>query len=311
MLYQKSPVSKALQKPAYAFKRTRRRLVHRLEDYWRLTVPSQNFEGIVNQKEIRIIGLKRTGNHAVINWIKKQEQGIVRHINDIRLNENPYSCKADHLLDCYPEYANEAERLYQEAKGNFRPKDCLIYNYEDFSIEQITAAHVEKKHDIYFGKSGERFDLIILRDPFNLIASRIKKNFIPVKPFNKTVIDLWIEYAKEFLGETQYLNHNKVFVNYNQWATDYAYRQNIADRLKLNFTDAGIDDVHTQAGGSSFDGTKYQGKASEMNTSGRWKYFADDPRFYKLLANEELIAYSERIFGHIPGTEILLKTRNS
>ena len=42
-----------------------------------------------------------------------------------------------------------------------------------------------------------------------------------------------------------------------------------------------------------------------MKVLERWKQFSDDLFFKKLLNNEELIYYSERIFGQIPGTEAL------
>jgi len=44
-----------------------------------------------------------------------------------------------------------------------------------------------------------------------------------------------------------------------------------------------------------------------MDVGSRWKYFADDPSYRKLFDNQELLEYSERIFGHIPGTESLRK----
>lgn len=38
------------------------------------------------------------------------------------------------------------------------------------------------------------------------------------------MIDLWIDYAKEYLGETNYLKHNKICINYNQWFADVEYQ---------------------------------------------------------------------------------------
>ena len=43
----------------------------------------------VNAKEIRIVGLRRTGNHALINWIQKQAAGSL-FLNDLRVDCNPY-----------------------------------------------------------------------------------------------------------------------------------------------------------------------------------------------------------------------------
>lgn len=66
---------------------------------------------------------------------------------------------------------------------------------------------------------------------------------LQVKNKNFTLSDLWIDYAKEFLQETNYLPNNKVCVNYNLWVSDVNYRREVANRLNLDFTDAGFDEV--------------------------------------------------------------------
>lgn len=148
-----------------------------------------------------------------------------------------------------------------------------------------------------FGKSAARYDVLILRDPFNLIASRIKSNNLRVKNPNRTVVELWIAYAKEYLGETNFLKNNKVCINYNQWFSDVEYRKYLASLLDVEFSDAGINDVKSQGGGSSFEGQELDGQATKMQVLDRWESFADDSLFQKWLNNRELISYSERILG--------------
>ena len=72
-----------------------------------------------------------------------------------------------------------------------------------------------------------RYDVLLLRDTFNLIASRLKKGFLSVKTKGMSLTDMWIEYAKEFLEETSYLSNNKVIINYNLWFSDISYRREI------------------------------------------------------------------------------------
>ncbi|MGB3669671.1 MAG: hypothetical protein WA783_13315 [Phormidesmis sp.] len=55
---------------------------------------------IVNQKEIRDDGMRRTGNHAIIAWIEHQLSGKYWHLNNLTLSPNPTgivgdSCFAD------------------------------------------------------------------------------------------------------------------------------------------------------------------------------------------------------------------------
>jgi hypothetical protein len=87
------------------------------------------------------------------------------------------------------------------------------------------------------------------------------------------------------------------------------YRQKIAKQLDMNFTDAGIDNVSGCGGGSSFDGLKLDGKANQMDVNNRWKQFIDREEYRQLFSNKKLLEYSLKIFGHLPGTEVLFPTK--
>lgn len=300
---QKSPFLQLLQESSTLRQKANRQLHHGIEDIVRSISQRHILSQVINQKEIRVVGLRRSGNHAIIHWIEKQETGKVRHLNNIRVNRNPYREKYEDLLR--KDKTKDIEWWRQEAKGFFEKKDCLIHSYEDYSLEQITNPVFELKHDLYFGKSQDKYDVLILRDPFNLLASRIKKNYRNVNDKNKIDIDVWIDYAKEYLGETNLLKNQKICINYNQWFADVDYRREIASQLNLDFLDTGINTVSRRGDGSSFEGREYHGKAMNMDVCSRWKYFADDPSYRRLFNNQELLEYSQRIFGHIPGTECL------
>lgn len=281
---------------------------NKLQDLYR-TLIKRGEDRVINQKEIRIAGLKRTGNHAIICWLKEQQkaQGTTYHLNNVKVNENPYRYKYQNLTYYYPEHQWAIEQYQKQARGELVPRDCLIYSYEDYSLPKVFSSYFEGKHNLYIGKTANRYDLLILRDPFNLLASRLKNNYLSVKSRHQSFVDLWIEYAKEYLGETNYLKHHKVCVNYNLWKSDRDYRQELASKLNIDFTDAGINKVLSHGGGSSFDGKNLDGKATEMDTKNRWQYFIDDPIYRKLINNKELLSYSQQIFGQIPGIEQLLK----
>ncbi|MDY7004751.1 MAG: hypothetical protein SWX82_12545 [Cyanobacteriota bacterium] len=172
---QKSLIVKALKKPNLALKKGKRFLAHNVEDFIRIITQQHKLSEIVNQKEIRVVGMKRTGNHAVINWVKNQHNGEVGFINNVLANQNPYRYKYENLRDKFPEHKWAIENNRKQAQGNFIKRDCLIYSYEDFPLEQIASDKFERHHDLYLGKSATRYDLLIIRDPFNLFASRLKK----------------------------------------------------------------------------------------------------------------------------------------
>lgn len=264
-------------------------------------------EKVVNQNLIRFIGLRRVGNHAVLNWLEKQigvSNKSVFHINNVPCGQNPY----EYFYQRHLQYENHLRtRLFlkRHAQGRFDPHDTLIYSYEDFSLEDITHPDLESQEDTFYGKANHKYDVLILRDPFNLIASRLKSGFIDVKSSGKNMMDLWLEAAREFVGETNYLTRNKVCINFNRWTIDREYRITIAQALEIPFSDAGKEDVRPFGGGSSFEGQQHQGQGSAMKVLERWTHFVDDPVFRQYFDCPEVWKYSEAIFGVMPGTEQL------
>ena len=274
------------------------------DDIKRFLLKAFSSKDIINQKEIRVIGLKRSGNHGIITWIRRHYNEYVRHLNNVSPLKNPYR----QLYEHYPK-----DELKREAKGIFSKKECLIYNHENYTLESITNHTFEKKHDLYLGKSHTRYDLLILRDPYNLFASILKGqrnqnkfNYIYTHPKNqKTIAELWLDYAKEFLGETNYLKHNRVMVNYNQWFSEQDYRRNISTKLGLDFNDTGFNIVKKYGNGSSFNGTEFDNKVSKMDVLNRWQELIGDDEYRKMF-NKEIIEYSQKIFDHIEGSEDLI-----
>ena len=112
----------------------------------------------------------------------------------------------------------------------------------------------------------------------------------------RQTIQLWKSYAREFLGETKFLTHNKLCINFNKWHHSSLYRKEIAESLNLEFTDAGRERIKGYGGGSSFDGRKYDGQASQLKVLNRWQLFEHLDSFWQLFKDKELLHYTERIF---------------
>lgn len=300
------------ESPAYFIRRLGQKFRFKLIDRY-LLITNQINELKVNNQKIRVCGLRRTGNHAIINWIIQQASGNVVHLNDIFIAENPYRAAVEGLQTKDPKFYWKAYRmrsnplysgmdymevLKQEMNRDFIIKDMLIYSLEDYRLKLMNKRNIRKKHLLFFGGSEEQKDILILRDPYNLLASRMKHENIGLKTRSvfKSFAEMWIEYAREFLGETNYLKNNKYLINYNQWARNYNYRKETAENLKLNFTDAGFDNITNYGGGSSFNGINTQKK---LDVTNRWKTFKDDPVFLKMLSPKELHRYADLIYPEL------------
>jgi hypothetical protein len=291
--------------------KAKEQLVYPLQD-WRRTLQSRPTE-VINQKEVCLVGMRRSGNHAVLNWIRAQQPGEVCLLNNVAAGTNPYRYKSDNLLRYHPEHHKQAAVYRRQASGELIKRDCLIYSYEDWSLQQIVQPRFERNRELYLGKSSKQFDLLVLRDPFNLFASRLKQNFVATKTKHLPMVEMWLEYAKEFTGESRYLKRQRICVNYNRWFVDVDYRRALAAQLEIPFSDAGLNTISAFGGGSSFDGVGdingdrngQARSASALDVANRWRQFADDPTFRQLFDSDELWHYSTQIFGEIPGTNYL------
>jgi len=269
--------------------------------------------GIINKVEFRIISLARSGHHGIINWIIGQCHGKICYLNGVKPNSDPYSTHISKDLKNITEKEFNKDR---EGKTRKLKKDYLLYSYEELPLEEIFDGGFEKNHDKYLGKSGKKIDVLVLRDPFNYFSSRLKLEEIGLynanirikltnKESRKMLMDLWIRYAKEYLGETNFLKNKKVIINFNKWAQDKSYRKGLAKKLGLKFDDVMMNKVTKAGPGSSFDRLQYANDAGKMKVLDRWKVFVDNPFYREIFRNKEIIRLSRKIFGELDGTKAL------
>jgi hypothetical protein len=186
------------------------------------------------------------------------------------------------------------EHFYIQVK-----KKLLIYNFEDQPLSEIAASEEE-----FLKPYSKRINLLVLRDPYNLFASRLKafRNWLP-DPAGKVYVEMWKEHAKEFLKKTNYLE-NKVCINFNKWCESNNYRTQLCRQLKIIPTDQGFSEKATQGWGSSFD--ENENKITSYRD--RFKLLLNDKQYIKLFKEDrELIDLSNCIFGKIPGVDDVFK----
>lgn len=259
----------------------------------------------INRKEIRFVGLQRSGNHAIINWILSQIAGKVLFLNFVKPNTNPFETAVQDRLIGFTDYCDCESESQQAAR------DCLLYSYEDDGLGEVFSEEFEKRHDAWVGTSEQRYDVLVIRDIFNFIACRLQWAINPERysytgkiPFTTweniyKVVELWKMYAREYLGETSYLKNNKVVISYNRWFLDREYRSQIASALSIAFTDRGFNVCAVK---STFENlNEGEEGADKLQVLSRWRYFSDNDLYRKILRDKELVALSHMIFGEIAG----------
>jgi hypothetical protein len=249
-----------------------------------------------------VIGLSRSGNHAIIRWILQQAPGRTCFLNCVEGKTNPYH-SARPLASGLPFETNIPHFDWErECRGAWLRKDLLVYSYEDSFLGYVCHPLFAENQERWLGRTRQQIDILIVRDPFNLFASRQRAGLSSVSP--ATAVRIWKQHAREALGQRQHRKRPHLWVYYNRWVTDRAYRQQIAARMGLPFSDTGIDRVPSTGGGSSFDGLRYDGAARQMKVLERWKVYQHDPDYLRLFDAQVLdLAQQLHRSSNLTGTE--------
>lgn len=254
----------------------------------------------------------RSGGHAVSNFIYNLYEGPKFQMSG-QFGENIYYRSGNKFSEEY---------ILHNPNSNM----AILYFVETSLHQDYSKPHL-KNWDMWFGQYDNIYYVVNLRDPFNMVASRFQRascsrGWHSVDVIEKLegdkrhdinlALSTWKMYAKEFLGETDYLPKNKIFVNYNKWCEEKEYRNSLADQLGVQFKDDGWDKRSIEGGGSSF-GKYKKYKSGNKKLITRWhrhRHYGcvDNLIFnYIFFRDRELTELSERIFGHIDGTEVFLK----
>jgi hypothetical protein len=233
-------------------------------------------------------GIRRSGNRVIASWAANQYAPPVH---------NPINPSLDYLLDCH--------RNNRPVNGHHKWGEVMtarVLPFEEHSIDSVAIPGDNRMLFRAIGESKELHRLVILRDPYNLFATRTKHYELLSSSGKwidrRTATFRWLEYAKAFTGETT-LPGGTICVPYNRFITDLAYRKRLSEQLGGKFNDGSLDIVDDNGGGSSFDGTEYSGNARAMPVTERWKMYADNEAFRSLFT-DEIRDYSKKIFDFAP-----------
>ena len=224
-----------------------------------------------------VYGMKRSGNHAVINWIQSQEKFLFFNnlipIGPILAGDRtmPESQDFEEFVRSKIRSVGLRRRLRQLLHAGIDAVAGKPCRYVMASLED---------HDVtvqpFHGVLPPVTNVLILRDPGNLFASRLRKAATrnkPAYPRNlgdamDRLVSHWKSHAREFLGDTAHLT-GKVPISFESWFISEEYRKSTSERLGLEYKETEISDVSRVGGGSSFDGTDYDGNAQEMSVLNR------------------------------------------
>jgi hypothetical protein len=199
-------------------------------------------------------GLKRSGNHAVIDWIRKD--GDFFFINNLV----PMGKFPDQAL---PEFDLRRLRLKQAIRTVVRERKFFDIRSRLATDLIVSVEDTPPNYMPFKTVSNSCLGVNLIRSFDNLLASRIKKAFATDKPsayprrndvHMKRFVDLWISYAETALGQNA---DTTVWIYFDRWISDPDYRVEIKKRLGIGLPDRDLSrNVPRFGGGSSFSGTE-------------------------------------------------------
>ena len=244
------------------------------------------------------IGLKRSGNHGLINLFKKcYKSDNIIHLNDIH----------SFSYDLYKEYSNKKieKTMENNTWSGFKGADLVIISLENKEIHKSLLKELKRfEHipDVHF--------VFLLRNPYNNAASAYKylnyTNGSSSIILIKYLVTLWKQYCAFFLEQRE----KCTLIIYDKFYQDKTYRQNIFNTLGINYNETFLNEI--DGWGRSFFNQEST-NTTHMDLFKRYLYFKDDPDFIKRVLMDKglLVLWGEicRKFD-IPLDKELLKILN-
>ena len=228
-----------------------------------------------------VMAMKRSGHHALINWICTQN-GNITHFNNVVSGW---------------EHGNFNTSLH--AAKTYGVGHDLCINIEDFDIDDYKKFNFSSFKEVEKGINF--YPIVFIRDFKNWIASSLKR-----RDANGVYRDVYEALDNDYINDrkdkkpsriklwSKQINlfdvnpHNLILVSYPQWVQHISYREKIANKLNLNFTDGGYEHVSTFGKGSSFDGTSIT-NINKLDILNRYKVYENDEEFNDLLIKNKTL----------------------
>lgn len=233
------------------------------------------------QRVILQSGIRRSGNHAFVNWL-----GTMLAPSLFCNNNQLWPTDLIEGGGTLP----LARREHRQRTDSLPAFGAIIYGMENMHPDIIAdrRAVIRKSyHRCLEAKTDEATTILLLRDPFNCFASILNHDTQGDRSYSLyddgRFACLWLTHARAY-AQADELGY--VPVDFNRWATCEGYRRDLADRLDIGFSDGGIDHVPAFGHGSSFFRGSTMPAEQRQQLNSRWKWLLEDAdRAYELWSN--------------------------
>ncbi|MGB7323922.1 MAG: hypothetical protein WBD31_03560 [Rubripirellula sp.] len=159
----------------------------------------------------------------------------------------------------------------------------LIRSYEDYSVETFLG---DVDMPFYYGGHKKQIKMVVVRDPANLFASRIKSGY--TETFELEQVDLYLNHISQMNDSDEIL-----FVNYNRFICEQAYRDELALAIGQEQTTSDpLANISQYGGGSSFSSRSL----TPTELLQRYEKLASNEEFQLILKDDRIKAVFRKYF---------------
>lgn len=252
--------------------------------------------GLVPGQALRMFGMRRSGNHAIANWLQRNApSGHSVFLNNCKPNTDPFKSFRSIEVDGTLVSHRKARKDLASVAGRAEEGALLLISYEDVTPAMFAPLRAVSGP---FDETLLTGDVLIYRSFLNWVASLLKKmqgnDSYSLLRRNAILLQA-IDYYGLLLRQVEEADElGFTCICYDDWVRSERYRAMILGQLELPVRDNSLGPVQRYGGGSSFQ--KQANSADELETSRRWQKMAEDPEFAAVL---NLAAHDPKLTGRL------------
>jgi len=241
-------------------------------------MPDQPFADIENQLfaasdgRMRVLGIRRTGQHAVINWILRNcGRKDTLFLNSCTMRRSAMrTCGQSELNG---RFSGKGYPLKKAVEAYLTPET------HPFVLISYEAGFQEGELTPNFPDADFNREILVTRSFVNWLPSFIRLMRLMNQGSAPEALDISNGIMFEMMRYKAHLlaakTSSHVVICFDKWATSGAYRSEKLAQLGLIEVDAGLGTLQQYGGGSSFSAFKMP--AEELALTARWQTMTDDP----------------------------------
>lgn len=240
------------------------------------------------QSDYHIYALRRSGHHAIMNWIIWSMPNLVLLRND-RIEQDNTVIKYGKVQVFKGSKIYTMPMAIRRLVWGSLPARIRIESFEDReSIDTTKSDH----------------SIVIIRDFYNNMASRLKwerdfRNRFRVSDVQESETrsemlharELWKQYAQLAICPPPHL----LTILYDRWLNDVEYRDRLSSKLGISGDQQALNSTAQYGPGSSFEGMS--NTPDPVRLSNRFKAFAEDKLYIEIASDPEILALNAQLFG--------------